>query len=535
MDEGGGAFSSESEVAPLLATDATPLLDDSQDAASALAETKRNSVSRLSYGLSAWGKIAYGFGNFSRYAALGVQAFYLNSFLLEVALVGPFFTGTLLLLKQVYDALTDPFVGKLSDNSWTRWGRRKPWIMIFSIPSGIFWVMMWLSPEFLQQADWVPGVYYLLVLLAFNTLNTCVAVPYNALVPDITTDYDDRTMVVLVQNVFGLLATTVYSSLQGLIIELFPSDDDPDEVNKNKGYAVAALVSVPAIIFPPMISAFFVKERIPDESEREKGAGSLFQWISEFCRGIWGAVTFKEFMQVTMVFVLSMSAVYAYVNNFVLYIKYILGRESQSSILVLIGQLGVMLSFFLWAVVAKRFSKKVAYNCGLTVWMVSSFCMFFLDNHHDIQDTIIVYSLVVIRGVGAGVAYMVPLSMLPDVCEIDERRTGLRREGMLYSVLILFQKTGLAIMMSGSSYALGIAGYSQDESGDEEQSEAVKLTLRLICFVVPIVLLLPSIPIMYYAPSREDSQEAVQQIAGPDETNLSTFRRYFKRKKKNAA
>ena len=88
IDEGGGAFSSESEVAPLLATDATPLLDDSQDAASALAETKRNSVSRLSYGLSAWGKIAYGFGNFSRYAALGVQAFYLNSFLLEVRVAG---------------------------------------------------------------------------------------------------------------------------------------------------------------------------------------------------------------------------------------------------------------------------------------------------------------------------------------------------------------------------------------------------------------------------------------------------------------
>eukprot|EP01094_Clydonella_sp_ATCC50884_P027112 TRINITY_DN7658_c0_g1_i1.p1 TRINITY_DN7658_c0_g1~~TRINITY_DN7658_c0_g1_i1.p1 ORF type:complete len:539 (+),score=199.26 TRINITY_DN7658_c0_g1_i1:255-1871(+) len=527
--------SSESESEPLLSSDKQPLIvseDVNDAAASALSDGKEEKVSRLSYGLSTWGKIAYGFGNFSRYAALGIQAFYLNTFLLEVALVDPFFAGTLLLLKQAYDAVTDPFVGKLSDNSWTRWGRRKPWIMLASIPSGIFWVMMWLSPEFINEYEWGPSVYYLLVLLAFNTLNTCVSVPYNALVPDITTDYDDRTMVVLVQNVFGLLATTIYSTLQGVIIELFPGDDEGDSVNKKKGYAVAALVSLPAVVFPPMISALFVKERIPDDTERVD-SGGLFKWVVEFCRGLWGAITFLEFMQVTAVFVLAMSAIYAYVNNFVLFAKYVLDREKDSSILVFVGQLGVMGSFFFWAIIAKRFSKKVAYLMGVMVWTITSFCMFFLDDGKSLIDTIIVYSLVIIRGTGAGVGYLIPLSMLPDICEIDEKRTGKRREGMLYSVLILFQKTGLAITMSGSSYALGLAGYSQDQTGEEDQNDAVKWTLKIICFLVPILLLLLSLPFMYFAPSRQDVAEVAQQIAGPDETNLSTFRRYFKKNRKS--
>jgi Na+/melibiose symporter-like transporter len=248
------------------------------------------------------------------------------------------------MVKQIYDAFTDPFVGKLSDRSWTRWGRRKPWIVAGTIPSGVLWVMMWLSPSWLGTSSWAQILYYTLVLLAFNTLNTVVSVPYNAMVPDITVDYDDRTTVVLAQNVFGMLASAIFSSLQGVIIELFPDPDNPGRIDYQKGYAVAALVSLPAVVIPPLLSIMFVTERKPesfdedDPSPYSSGKPLVVRWLLDFVWAIWQALLFKEFMMVTMVMCFGMVAAYFFINNIVLYAKYVLENEGQTFYMILTGQ-----------------------------------------------------------------------------------------------------------------------------------------------------------------------------------------------------
>ena len=250
------------------------------------------------------------------------------------------------MVKQVYDALTDPFVGKLSDRTWTRWGRRKPWIVAATIPSGLFWIMMWLSPSWIGTSGWAQILYYTVVLLAFNTLNTCVSVPYNAMVPDVTVDYDDRTMVVLVQNVFGMLASAIFSALQGVVIELFPDQNNPGRVDYEKGYMVAAFVSLPAIVLPPLIAMLPVTERTPDaidEAAEEPSPWSdnrsaPVRWVLDFVWSFYQAVCFREFMLVTGIMCFGMVSAYFFINNLVLFCKYVLLDEDLSFYTILTGQ-----------------------------------------------------------------------------------------------------------------------------------------------------------------------------------------------------
>eukprot|EP00339_Tiarina_fusa_P005987 CAMPEP_0117048018 /NCGR_PEP_ID=MMETSP0472-20121206/33178_1 /TAXON_ID=693140 ORGANISM="Tiarina fusus, Strain LIS" /NCGR_SAMPLE_ID=MMETSP0472 /ASSEMBLY_ACC=CAM_ASM_000603 /LENGTH=282 /DNA_ID=CAMNT_0004760927 /DNA_START=15 /DNA_END=860 /DNA_ORIENTATION=- len=211
--------------------------------------------------IAMWRKAAFGFGNFSRYTVIGIQAYFLNVFLLEVAGIGTFWSGNILLVKQIYDGFTDPLVGGLSDSITTRWGRRKPWILLASVPSGIFWILQWYTPGFTTDSVGGSVAYYLLILLVFSTMNTFVSVPYNAMVPDVAVNYDDRTAVVLFQEVFGLSAVIIFSYFQAEAVEYFKDEDNDELVDYEKGYLFASFITVWAVVLPMVLAVVFVKER----------------------------------------------------------------------------------------------------------------------------------------------------------------------------------------------------------------------------------------------------------------------------------
>ena len=294
--------------------------------------------------IATWRKAAFGFGNFSRYTVLGIQAYFLNPFLLEVAGISAFWAGTIQLIKQVYDGITDPMVGRLSDRIDTRWGRRKPWIIAATIPSGILWMFQWYSPEFAMGNQTLSVIYYTLILLLFSTANTFVSVPYNAMVPDITSNYHDRTQVVMFQEVFGLLSIILFSFIQAKLVEFFPDESDPSVVDYQKGYFVSSWLTVWAVVIPMLIAIMFVSEKKVDRSQDDEDTTGkalivrIFLWFWFFIKGLLKALMFKEFTLLVITFVCSMLAVYMVVNNFVLYAKYVLGVEDQTAYLMLVLQ-----------------------------------------------------------------------------------------------------------------------------------------------------------------------------------------------------
>ncbi|NEP43072.1 MAG: MFS transporter, partial [Okeania sp. SIO2H7] len=165
-------------------------------------------------------KLAFGVGDFGPAICANILIFYLLFFLTNVAGLPPGLAGSILMISKIWDAITDPIVGIWSDRTKHPLGRRYPWMLFASIPFGIFFFLQWLVPF---RDTWSLFWYYLAISLLFSTAYTCINMPYVALTPELTDDYNERTSLNSFRFTFSiggsifslLLARIVFSAIAG--------------------------------------------------------------------------------------------------------------------------------------------------------------------------------------------------------------------------------------------------------------------------------------------------------------------------------
>ena len=160
---------------------------------------------------------AYGLGDVGGAMVTTVMGFYLTAYWLDVALLPAAYVGTILLCAQLWDAVTDPAVGILADRTRTRWGRKRPWLLFGAVPFGVAYVLQWAVPETGAVGLFA---YYLVVALLLRTFFTVVGIPYSALTPDLTRDYDERTRLNQYRFAFNLVASLAAISLHPVLVDL---------------------------------------------------------------------------------------------------------------------------------------------------------------------------------------------------------------------------------------------------------------------------------------------------------------------------
>lgn len=128
------------------------------------------------------------------------------------------------------------------------------------------------------------------------------------------------------------------------------------------------------------------------------------------------------------------------------------------------------------------------------------------------EDIILIFLLPAIGGLGLGVLYLIPYSMVPDVVEFDELKTGERREGSFFSIFIFGEKLATGITLALSNYALGLAGFDSD-LGTEFQPKSAIVTLRLLVGVLPIVFLVISwVACFFYPITKKLHSDTLKQL-----------------------
>lgn len=146
--------------------------------------------------------------------AAGVIGYLLNPFLLNVAGLTPFLVSLLFIIKFAWDAINDPLMGQLSDRTKSRFGRRKSWMMVATIPLGVFFFLSWIVPDF---SMWGKFAYYTVIAVLLDTLDTMHSVPYASLTAEMTDDYNERTTINMFRFGFSLigslLATVIFALL----------------------------------------------------------------------------------------------------------------------------------------------------------------------------------------------------------------------------------------------------------------------------------------------------------------------------------
>jgi GPH family glycoside/pentoside/hexuronide:cation symporter len=141
-------------------------------------------------------KLAYGAGDLGPAITANIGVFFALFFFTNVAGLGAGLAGSILMIGKIWDAINDPMVGVLSDRTKHPSGRRLPWMLYGAIPFGITFFLQWIVPHFSNDKtanSWSLFWYYVIIAIVFNTFYTVVNLPYTALTPELTQDYNERT------------------------------------------------------------------------------------------------------------------------------------------------------------------------------------------------------------------------------------------------------------------------------------------------------------------------------------------------------
>ena len=465
-------------------------------------------------------KIAFGMG------MLGNQMFPAALGIFMVVLVqglgmSPLLWGILFFLPRLSDALTDPIMGFVSDNTRSRWGRRRPYIFIGSIIAGVAYIFMWqLSPENGQTYNFV---YFLGFALVFYFGLTVFATPFVAMGYEMTEDFHERTRLMAVSQWIGQLAWVIVPWFWVLI---YNPDLYPDAAAGARNLAI--WVGVGCMLLA-MVPAIFCETKEVDESKLETHSiRNLRRNLSQLIDGFKQALSNQSFRKICFAtfFVFNAFNTIAGLSWFII-VHYLYGGDAgpdgAGAWPSWFGTISALMTCFLVipmvTLMSQRLGKKQAFiiSQGISLVGYAGFWFCFQPGNPWMMFLPLPFF-----AFGIGGLFTIMMSMTADVCDLDELNTGARHEGVFGAVYWWMVKFGFAIAGLGGAVILDLAGFGGGaisdllaELGIEiARAEEKNLTLlRLAYSVLPIVGTSIAIIVMWnYDLDEKRSGEIRQQI-----------------------
>ncbi|MEM9566916.1 MAG: MFS transporter [Cyanobacteria bacterium P01_E01_bin.34] len=435
-------------------------------------------------------KLAFGVGDMGAGMTASIMVFYLLYFLTEVAGLPPGLAGTVLLIGKGWDAVNDPLIGSLSDRTKSRWGRRHSWMLLAAFPFGIAFFVGWLVPDFgVDVADnpWPLFWYYTIVAILFHTFYTCFNLPYAALTPELTEDYNERTSL----NSFRFLFS-IGGSILALGLALFISDQV--ENLKQQFMLLAGAIAIMAVI-PIFLCVWGTEERYSSATEHHL---SPLEQIKI-------AFGTRSFLFVIGIYLASWLSFQLTASIIPFYAEHWMGLEDATPLALTVQSTAITM-LFVWSNLSRRLGKRVVYFLGMSLWIVAQIFLFFLPQ----GQVGFLYFLCVLAGMGVSTAYLIPWSMIPDVIDEDELNTGERREGIFYAFMVLLQKMGLAFGLFMVGQALEFSGFDSELAA---QPDSALMAIRMAIGPLPSVFLVCGLVLAFFYPiTRKRHAEILKQL-----------------------
>jgi GPH family glycoside/pentoside/hexuronide:cation symporter len=433
-------------------------------------------------------KLVYGFGAFINNllaAASGGMMIVLN---LGLGM-NPALVGLLGALPRLTDAITDPVMGYISDNTRTRWGRRRPYIFVGAIAAGLVFAILWQLPAGRSESFYF--WYFLIGSFAFYLAYTVFATPWVALGYELTPDYHERTRLMGVQNFIGQTAYIVAPWFLAFMQNEALFDDMVD------GAAGLALIIAVVVIGVGTLPAIFLRERmqavaVAELQEKQRPMESLGSVIvrnlTDFFRGFMITLKFKPFLKLCLATFLVFNG-FMLVSSFQFYviIYYVFGGDTKlgAEYAGYAGTLGAISTFcvivlvtWLGTHIGKRRTFFVAIGVSMVGYALKWVC-------YNPENPWLLLLPAPLLAFGLGGLFTVMPSMIADVVDVDELNTHERREGMYGSIFWWVVKLGMAAALAAGGFLLNATGF--DVALEGNQSERSIFLMRLFDAFVPFV------------------------------------------------
>lgn len=431
-------------------------------------------------------KLLYGAGDTGFSLTSTIIGAYFGIFLIDVIGLTPGMAAIAVLVGRVWDWINDPLIGHISDRTRSRWGRRRPFLLMGFIPYGLAFAMLWWTPPWTAPTALV--AYYAAAYVLYEAAATFVYMPYFALTPELTLDYDERTSLTSYRMFFSILAGLLAFTVPLMIVGSFRPE------NGGKVWLMGAVFAV-ASALPLLITFFGTRER-PEFQRQEQ---------PRILQSVKAALANRPFLFAAGIFLLTWTTV-DILNALLLFLlRYWLDIEAQSDIVLATIFVVAIFSLPVWSYASRRWNKRRTYVAGISFFAAVQIVLVLIQPGTALW---LILTLAGLAGIGVGAAHVIPWAMIPDAIEWGELSTGERHEGMFYSLITLTKKIAASIAIPLVLGMLEWTGYLPNAA---QQPASALLGIRLMTGPLPAVLLCGGIVFALVYPINREEHHAVRE------------------------
>jgi len=427
---------------------------------------------KMAQQMTRYQQLGWSAGSFGIAVMLGVLTSYGLFYMTTYLGIGALVAGQLIGFSKIYDMLTDPLMGQISDRTRSPYGRRRPYLLLGGAGSAAAIVLLFLVPDFGSQTASI--VYLGGVLILFATGYTLFSVPYFTMPAEMTTNADERTLLMTQRIFFSTLGVLMISTAGPWLIRLFGGGA--------VGYIRTSWVMAAFVAMAMGVAFFSTRDtRMLAPSPRDQ-YGLRRQW-----RLVAQNRPFRVYLVAKICLFMAQSSVQGSLLFFAYYVL-----DSDEFILAAFGvgyTVGSVLTLPVWNIAITRFLGKrksfVLSAAGLGIvflsWLLAG----------PGESMFGLYGRFTLLGVFSAGAMVSGSAMLPDIMEYDRQRTGVNQEGLYAATFSVIEKVANAVGPMFVGFLLGMTGFVAARGGelpDQPQSaiEAIRLAVSVIPFLLAV-------------------------------------------------
>ena len=434
-------------------------------------------------------KFLYGISDFGFACTDTTMQVLFAIFMTDVVGIKPAYAALAIFIGRTWDYINDPLIGFISDRVRTRWGRRRPFLLFGFIPFGLMFAMMWYRPP--TESQFLLCAYYAVAYFLFDTSYTFVTMPYAALTPELTQDYDERTSLTSYRMAFSIIGSLIAFIVPLTIIGTMRPE------NTGRVFTMGIIFGA-ACAIPLLLTFFGTRERPEYYAQSQPSLRDSLRAVGKN----------RPFLFAAGIFLFTWTAA-DIIQAFLLYfLKYRMNLETHSDIILGAIFITALLVLPFWDWASRKTDKRKAYIAGMIFLSVIMVSLSFLGPSTGLPLVII---MAVLAGIGVSAIHVLTWAIIPDAVEVDELTTGQRHEGVFYSLVSLFKKIASSVAIPLTLLVLDWSGYVSNAA---TQKTSTILAIRVLMGPVPSVLLLGGIVFaLFYPLSRADHAETRKEIA----------------------
>ncbi|MGL4946657.1 MAG: melibiose:sodium transporter MelB [Cetobacterium sp.] len=411
-------------------------------------------------------KLSYGLGALGKDYACAIVYIFLMYYFTDVLGLAPAFVGTLFLVARMWDAINDPAMGMLVDNTRSKWGKFRPWIMIGTLLNAITVVGMFTIPEAFVGTKLY--IYISVMYILWGMTYTVMDIPFWSMIPSLSTDKKEREEIAVVPRIFASLAWLSLGSF-GLPLIAFLGKG-----NEAKGFSLLSLGIAAVFILTTIVTVVNVKEQVTTKKAAEKiNLKHAFRLI------------LKNDQLVALIGTILMFNLMSQISGGVAiyYFKYVVGMEKLFSVFTGFSGIAEISSLMMFPLLSRKIGRKKVFflGCGLPV---IGFLMLFISGIVAPANLILVAASGIVAKLGSGLTLGISTVMLADVVDYGEFKFGSRNESVIFSVQTLLVKSASAISGWLIGMGLSLVGYVPNVV----QNSSSILGIKYLMIVFPILL-----------------------------------------------